>query len=139
MSSIPKNRQNFYFQKITGTLKMNIFLKVGLNLPITSKTNCQNQNSKLEVVQHFFFFSICRKQFLTKKIVKKILFRVFSSYLALKKNKEHILFQVKPLKMSNKSFFVLVFVLFWDFRGFLRPCFAMRRVKKQQIKVKFWI
>ena len=26
-----------------------------------------------------------------------------------------------------------------DFRGFLRPCEAMRQVKKQQIKVKFWI
>ena len=29
--------------------------------------------------------------------------------------------------------------LFRDFRGFLRPCEAMRQVKKQQIKVKFWI
>ena len=33
-------RQNFHFQKITGTLKINIF-KVGMNLPLTSKTNCQ--------------------------------------------------------------------------------------------------
>ena len=62
-----------------------------------------------------------------------------SSFLALQKNKEQILFQVKPLKMSNKIFILLILDLFGDIRGFLRPCFAMRRVKKQQIKVKFWI
>ena len=28
---------------------------------------------------------------------------------------------------------------FRDFRGFLRPCEALHQVKKQQIKVKFWI
>ena len=41
--------------------------------------------------------------------------------------------------MSNEKLFLLILGLFGDFRGFLRPCFAMRRVKKQQIKVKFWI
>ena len=50
------------------------------------------------------------------------------------------MFQVKPLKMSNKIFFLLLILgLFGGFRGFLRPCFAMRRVKRQQVKVQFWI
>ena len=53
LSSIPKYRRilspsravharkYFHFQKITGTLKMKIVLKVGMNFPFTSKTNCQ--------------------------------------------------------------------------------------------------
>ena len=33
---------------------------------------------------------------------------------------------------------MLILALFFrDFRGFLRPCEALRQVKKQQIKVKF--
>ena len=47
--------------------------------------------------------------------------------------------QVKPLKMLNTKFCWRILGPFMDFWGFLRPCKAMHQVKKQQIKVKFWI
>ena len=37
------------------------------------------------------------------------------------------------------NIFLLILCLFGDFRGFRRPCEAMRRVIEQKIKVKFWI
>ena len=85
----------------------------------------------------FFYFSKMAKTVFYIKIVKKNFKFLF--ILGFKKNKEQDLFQVKPLKMSNIFLCVLILGLFWDFRGFLRLCFAMCRVKKQQIKVKFWI
>ena len=45
---------------------------------------------------------------------------------------------MNSLKMSN-IFFLLMLAFFRDFSGFLRPCEALSQVKKQQIKVKFWI
>ena len=73
MSSIPKNwqillcarkvhaQQNFNFQKITGTLKINNFFKVGMNLFLTSKTNCQKIEFKIKgcsVPVFFLFFKV---------------------------------------------------------------------------------
>ena len=42
--------------------------------------------------------------------------------------------------MSNTFVCVLILGLFLGILGgFLRPCEALRQVKKQEIKVKFWI
>ena len=49
------------------------------------------------------------------------------------------MFQVKPLKILNKTILCADFSFFQDFRHFLRPCEALRQVKKQQIIVKFWM
>ena len=47
---------------------------------------------------------------------------------------------MNSLKMSNKIIFLLILGFFFrDFRSFLRPCEALRQVKKQQIKEKYWI
>ena len=37
------------------------------------------------------------------------------------------------------SFLCVDFRFFRDFNHFLRPCEALRQVKKQLIKVKFWV
>ena len=61
-STIPKNRriwprvrQRFYCQKITETLKMNIFLKCAYTVPsFFSKNNRQKENLKFNFVEAFF-------------------------------------------------------------------------------------
>ena len=67
-NSIPKNRQfrpharpsharqSFHFQKITGTLKINIFLKTCRHLPNTSKNNLQKENLKKICLIFLFIF-----------------------------------------------------------------------------------
>ena len=80
---------------------MNIFFEVGMNLPLTSETNCQKYNSKLEVVQYFFLFFKMAKTVFDLKNSKENMFASFSSFLALEQNKEQIQFQVKSLKMQG--------------------------------------
>ena len=65
MSSIPKSRQiltdrhevlmwqSFNLEKITGILKIKVFLENGKYLPFASKKTCPKENSKLKHFKHF--------------------------------------------------------------------------------------
>ena len=65
MSSIPKSRQiltdrhevlmwqSFNLEKITGILKIKVFLKNCKYLPFASKKTCPKENSKLKHFKHF--------------------------------------------------------------------------------------
>ena len=63
-------RQNFHFQEITDTLKMNIFFKLPETFLVHKRTKVKNR------IQNYNLFSIFflkwRKRFLTSKIVLKI-------------------------------------------------------------------
>ena len=126
-----KKSAKFLFSKNHRDLENEYFFKSWLEPSYHIKDQLPKLEFKIRGCLAFFFFFNMSKTIFDQKNSKKNTFSSFFFIFSFKKNKEHILFQVKPLKMSNKSFFVLVFVLFWDFRGFLRPCFAMRRVKKQ--------
>ena len=53
-------RQSFYFQKITRTLKMNIFWKICINLPLTAKKNRQKENSRSNFLSFLFYFKLAK-------------------------------------------------------------------------------
>ena len=116
-------------------LQINTFLKVCRNLPFTSRNNCKKENSKLKLVKYFFYFSKMTKRCFTFKIV--LFFVSVHKILAFKLNKEQILFQVKPLKLTilkvSPKNLLLILGFLGGTRHFLRPCEALRRVKNQQI------
>ena len=110
MHSKPKNRQilqrvcvaharlNFYFQKITETLNMNIScwnLQIQF-LPFTSKNHHQTKIG----AQFFFNFNKNRRNCFWPG-QRKTFFFSFSSFLAFKQTKEQILFLTQPLKILN--------------------------------------
>ena len=118
MSPIPKNRriasrampcmraaharQSSHFQKITGTLKLIFVQKICKYLPFTSKNNLQTESLKFDFIKQIVLPTNWTNLFLTCSKEKTIFFS-FSKFLAFKQTKEHILFQVQPLKMLNKK------------------------------------
>ena len=89
-----------------------------MNLPLTSKTNCQKQNSKLEVVQYFFYFSKMAKTGFDLKNV----FSSFSLFLALKKGTNFV--SGETFKIVKYISFVLILGLFQEFQGFSETLFC---------------
>ena len=124
MSSIPKNRrilqrargvharQNFYFKKITGTLKMNIFFLSWQEPSSYIKDQLPKIDFKIRGCLVFFLiFQKWQKRFLTKKIVKKIFFE-FLFIFSVKKGTHFV--SGETFK-NVKEIFLLILALFWRF------------------------
>ena len=100
--------------KITGTLKMNFFF-----CSHEPSSYIKDQLPKIEFkirgcLVFFLFFKIAN--FFDLKNSRH--FFEFLIIFSFKKNKEQILFQVKPLNISNTIFFADFRPFFGDFRGF---------------------
>ena len=110
---IPKNRQRFHYQKITGSLKMNIFFKMCKYFLLYQRTLAKKENSKLKYLKHFILGpKNGQNGFLTwaKEKAKTI------EFLFIFSQRRH-----SSLAQAPKAFFIVC-----PFKGksqnFLRPC-----------------